>query len=401
MKKSFILLPMLMLMLSACGGGGTSSSSSSTTSGSSSSGSSTPEPTPVEVNYGSLEAPLTVGTFLEEAGKLNLSNGEFSKKHFFVQGVAQTYFAFNESYDNYDKFKLGESKTSDKTIDVSGAKRGEGISDVYQNDTFVVEGLAEKYNNALCIYFIKDTDYPVVQKLVTRGESTATVAAFENGKVDGLMDKYENGKTAEFTVTVDSGFKIDSVKVYGNALTLEGGKYSFVVKGDVEVKVTIVADAPATHLARYDFSVLKDNGTETTAATLKAAIDSSYKDGTSGNMLSEVTSTTKVFNGNGSGGAYSGKAGMLKFGTSTETGTFTIKLTGTVSKVTLGYHDFYKLSTQYPATSNTFEINGVAKANPYNDTGEPQEVVFELTVASDELVFKANGRAVLFTMVFE
>ncbi len=390
-KRSLILLPAMML-LAACGP--TDGSSSTTTGGDT--------PSPSSVNYGTLEAPLTVTNFLEEAAKLKLENQAFSTKHFFVKGVAQTYFAWNTSYKNYDKFKLGETKTSETKIDVTGMQRGEGITDVYQGDTFVVEGLAEKYNDALCIYFDKTAnDYPAVRKLVERGESTAK-ATIENGKVEGLMDKYENGKTAEFTVAADSGFKIDKVEVYGGALKADAtGKYTFTVAGDAEVKVTIIADVPVTHFARYDFSTLTGKGAQADAASLKKAFDDSYKDGSKGNMLSEVTAASTVYDGNGSGGAYNGKSGMLKFGKSGTDGSFTIKLTDTVNKVTLNYHDFYASSDSNPTTTNKFAVNGVEKANPYNKDGTPEDVVFELTAPSDTLEFKATGRAVLFSVLFE
>lgn len=391
-KKSLILLPAMML-LAACG----PTEGGSTTSKSSDGGD-----TPSVVNYGTLETPLTVSEFLLEADKLQLENQAFSEKHFFVKGVAQSYFTWNSSYKNYDKFQLGETKTSEVKIDVTGMQKGTGVDDVYQGDTFVVEGLAEKYKDALCIYFNKDAnDYPAVRALLSRGESSVK-ATVTNGKVEGLMAKYENGKTAEFTVTADSGFKVDSVKVYGGALVADStGKYSFTVAGDANVEVTTIADAPVTHLARYDFSTLTGKGTALDAAGLKTAFDECYKDGASGNILSEVTSVEKVYNGNQSGGFYNEKPGVLKFGTSSLNGSFTIKLTVAVNKVTLNYHDFFASSADYPTTTNKFSVNGVEKANPYTSDGTPEDVVFELTSASDTLEFKATKRAILFAVVFE
>ncbi len=247
-KRSLILLP-AMILLAACGPADQSTSSTPTTT-------TTSEVTPVKVDYGSLESPLTVTKFLEEAAKLELENGKFSEKHFFVKGVAQTYFAWNETYNNYDKFKLGETKTSETKIDVTGMQRGTGIDDVYQGDTFVLEGLAEKYNDELCIYFDKNAnDYPVVQKLVSRGESTVSVATVENGKVEGLLEKYENGKMAEFTVTADAGFKVASVEVYSKELTMgEDGKYIFTVMGDATIKVITQSEASTEKIASIEIA---------------------------------------------------------------------------------------------------------------------------------------------------
>ena len=233
--KSFILLPAMMLILASCGP--KEDSSSSTSSSSSSTSESTTTSQPVEVKYGSLEAPLKVDEFVTEAGKLKLGHQEFSKKTFFVEGYVDSSMVWNEGYGNFNKFKLATAKGSETMVEVSGAKRGEGVSDVYHNDTIVLEGLAEVYNDVLCIYFDKtNNNYPTIHK-VTAGESMIKVTA-EHASVTGLMEKYMNGAMGEFTVKAESGFEIVSVMAYGTALTETEGKYFFKVSGDGEVLVT-------------------------------------------------------------------------------------------------------------------------------------------------------------------
>lgn len=321
-KRSLILLPAMML-LAACGPTDQSTSATPTTT-------TTSGVTPVQVDYGSLESPLTVTKFLEEAGKLELENGKYSEKHFFVQGVAQTYFAWNDTYKNYDKFQLGETKTSETKIDVTGMQRGTSINDVYQGDTFVLEGLAEKYKDALCIYFNKDAnDYPVVQKLVSRGESMVAVAAIENGKVEGLLEKYENGKTAEFAIAVDAGFKVVSVEVYNKEITMgEDGKYSFTVMGDATIKVTTQSEASTEKIVSIEIVATSFTASDdkTSATFSKDGVDFVLEKHESTNAL-RVTDTNhlRIY----------------------KNAKFTIKLSGMIKKIVFtssekdSYNDYY------------------------------------------------------------
>ena len=322
-KRSLILLPAMMLLV-ACGPTDQSTSTTPTTT------TTTSGVTPVKVDYGSLESPLTVTKFLEEAGKLELENGSFSEKHFFVEGVAQTYFAWNNTYKNYDKFKLGETKTSETKIDVTGMQRGEGIDDVYQGDTFVVEGLAEKYEDELCIYFNKKAnDYPLVQKLVSRGESTVSFVTVENGKVEGLLEKYENGKTAEFTVTADTGFKVVSVEVYSKEIAMgEDGKYNFRVMGDATIKVTTQSKASTEKIVSIEIAATSFIASEdkTSATFSKDGVDFVLEKNESTNAL-RLTDTNhlRIY----------------------KNAKFTIKLSGVIKKITFtssekdSYNDYY------------------------------------------------------------
>lgn len=267
--KSFILLPAMMLILASCGP--KEDSSSSTSPSSSSTSESTTTSQPVEVKYGSLEAPLKVDEFVTEAGKLKLGHQEFSKKSFFVEGYVDSSMVWNEGFGNFNKFKLATAKGSETMIEVSGAKRGEGVSDVYHNDTIVLEGLAEVYNDVLCIYFDKtNNNYPTIHK-VTVGESMIKVTA-EHASVTGLMEKYTNGAMSEFTVLVDAGFKVNSVTAYGKELSEKEGKYTFKVMGDGEVKV-LTSEASSkdivvtTPIAATSFKTVE--GTTTAAFTDK------------------------------------------------------------------------------------------------------------------------------------
>ncbi len=233
-----------MLILASCGDNTSESTSptsetptsESTGSTPSSSGSETPSTT---VNYGTEEAPLTVAEFNTEAAKLGLNNEEFSTEHFFVKGYVKSAPTYASAHSSYS-FKLGNSKEDTSYINVGGAKRDESVDEPYQNDTVVVSGLAEFFNNYYAIYYTDD-DSPAI-KSVTRGTSTVT-STIKNGTISGLEATYANGATASFTVTVDTGYKISNVTANSKELTPTDGTYSFTVAGDTNVEVNIVDEA--------------------------------------------------------------------------------------------------------------------------------------------------------------
>ncbi len=404
-KNSLVLLPIAALFLAGCNNtpaeSDTTSSetpSSSTSSSSSETPSSSSTSETVTVNYGTVDAPLSIAEFNTEADKLDLGNEDFSAEHFFVKGYVVDVPTFYSSTSTY-KLKLTDGKNDTTYINVNGVKIDTGVEVPCQNDTVVVKGLAEFYNGKYSIWYT-ESDFPEL-KSVTRGTSTVT-SSIENGTIAGLETSYTNGATATFTVTADEGYTITQVFAYGNALEAVDGQYSFVVAGDAVVNVILSKDGETvSYLAKYDFSSLTGTGTEFSTTTFKTAFANSYVSGSSGNVVSEVTTVTKVSNGNGSGGAHENEKGLIKFGTSKVNGTFAITLTKEVNKVTLNYHDFYKSSADYSSTKNTFTINDVTKANPYNATAAGEDVVFELATASNTLTFTANGRAVVFSMILE
>ena len=221
-KKTLILLSAAMIMMLASCGDNESSDplssipASTTSSSTTSAGSSD---TPSAVNYGTEEAPLTVASLKTEAAKLNLADKSYSASKFYVKDVvdaASNYLTLTGNVRVYD-FSSEEKN-------------------ICQNDTVLVEGYIQcsgEYFN----FAKKEDDQPVI-KSVTKGQSKVTVTV-ENGKVNGLNESYTNGETASFTVDVDTGYELKSVSAYGTDLTATDGTYSFIVKGDVSVLVTI------------------------------------------------------------------------------------------------------------------------------------------------------------------
>lgn len=158
----------------------------------------------------------------------------------------------------------------------------------------------------------------------------------------------------------------------------------------------------------YSFASLSGEGGksyEVLAADAKALFEGCVTSGTS--IISEVTDSAKMFNGNGLGGAHVDEFGLLKFGTTSANGTLTLSLTHEVSKVTVNCHDFYASSDAYPVNTNSLAVNSDSKLLPYNETGAGTDVVWTVS-KTKTLNFEFSnsesgkgGRGVVFSITLE
>lgn len=147
------------------------------------------------------------------------------------------------------------------------------------------------------------------------------------------------------------------------------------VSGSINLTVKTSAAQPLTQDLVIDFSNL-ENGSEFTTETLLAAIKAAVP-AASASLVKEVSAVSKVYAGNGTGGAHANAAGLIKTGTSSANGTFTVAFGALFNKVVINCHDFYAASTQYPTTSQTIKVNNAdAQLLPYNATGAWEDVTF-------------------------
>ncbi len=193
----------------------------------------------------------------------------------------------------------------------------------------------------------------------------------------------------------------DMVTVYGVLSTYKGTpqlKSAWLMAHDVKEEEVQKPAFDGTK-ATYDFTGATGKGTAVTEAdaALKLVNDSCT---TATSPLTAVT-MTKVYDGNGSGGAKNGQSGMLKFGTSSANGSMTLNFGDKkVTKVEIKCHDFQKKSEQYPTTKTTIAVNGgEAQAVPYNETAEAAVVTFELAEGASEITINASGRLVIYEIV--
>lgn len=160
------------------------------------------------------------------------------------------------------------------------------------------------------------------------------------------------------------------------------------------------SSAPVGGAVVYDFSSLTGDGAKLDDPDMfKGCVKS-------GSNVIDSYVSTNVYNGNGSGGAYANKTGLIKFGKSSENGELTLTLSRKVSKVTINVSDFYKDEGKgYPA--NYILVNGDRKDCPYNASATPADLVWNVSATDSIKISSANpdsakgGRFVVFKLTLE
>lgn len=157
--------------------------------------------------------------------------------------------------------------------------------------------------------------------------------------------------------------------------------------------------APVVKNVTYNFATsATKNGTELTATTALALFNNSTD---AGSVLTSVA-VTKVYEGNGTGGAFENKTGLLKTGTSKANGklVLTFEESRKVAKVEIKCHDFYVISEKYPTNSNTVAVNGgTAVKAPYTEDGTPAVMTFNLDGTSNVVTIDFAKRVCIFEIV--
>lgn len=156
------------------------------------------------------------------------------------------------------------------------------------------------------------------------------------------------------------------------------------------------SQAPAaTYLSAYDFTTSTHTSTGGNAldtAGVKTLFTDSYKAGTAAaSVVTDVTTATKVYDGNGSGGAYPNTAQLIKLGTSSASAELVLTVSENVGYVVIKCHDWYTASDSYPTGSNKLEVNGTEKAFPYTSGPTATAVEFEFTASTTITIKTSNS----------
>ena len=199
--------------------------------------------------------------------------------------------------------------------------------------------------------------------------------------IEGTTAKVTRGTadaTVKLTATITSGNETDT-KVF----TIVVKKVAEQPAGSVEVVYTFATSSTK-------------QGSELNANTALTLLNNS----TTSELSLVSVETTKVYDGNGTGGAYANQSGFLKMGTGSVAGVLKLQFTAdvAVSKVEISCHDWYKKSDQYPTNSNKVSVNGSQEVlAPYNTEGTPEVLTFE--VDGDNYVeITSNLRIFLFSI---
>ena len=196
---------------------------------------------------------------------------------------------------------------------------------------------------------------------VTWTSSNTSVATVNNGIVTAV-----SAGTATITAKVNSYTATCRVTV-----TSSGGGQS----GD-HLSATV----------DLDYTGLTGDGTEITSSNALSKIGR-------GNSHVTAVTTSKIYDGNYSGGALGATTGLLKTGTSSAGGSINLTLDGYANKVEILCHDFYKPSSSYPTNSNTISVNGSdAQLAPYNSDVTFETLTFDLAEESKNISIDIQTR---------
>ena len=167
-------------------------------------------------------------------------------------------------------------------------------------------------------------------------------------------------------------------------LSANGGYTLTKVAG--ALTITAVATEVQEQGITLNYAGLTGTGTEIAAEDALAKIGK-------GNAHVTAVTATKIYDGNGTGGALENTTGLLKTGTGKAAGQIVLTLDAKASKVEILCHDFYKPSEQYPTNSNKVSVNGSAEQLPaYNADVTFGTLTFELAEASETITINFANR---------
>jgi len=273
-KKLLVLAPLMALVLTGCfsrtptnkkkkssstttaqtstSGGSTTSGGSSGTSGGTSGGSSggtsgttsTPTPPGPTETHGTLDNPISVGDAKTIGNGLagQSSQTVYDTINAYVRGVVQTEPEESSKVSGTYRFKVADSYTSDQYIMFYWGRVNSGATLPSNGDEVTLFGRIANYNNGGTIELAgkqNEIDDPLIMKSNHR-EVAISVNQVEHATVSSIPTKANTGDTVSFTVTADTGYSVDSVKVNGVIIPESSGSYSFKVADTSAILITIV-----------------------------------------------------------------------------------------------------------------------------------------------------------------
>ena len=154
----------------------------------------------------------------------------------------------------------------------------------------------------------------------------------------------------------------------------------------------------APSVAAYNFATTSTKkGTKLDNAS---ALTLFQKSSTSTDLVS--VAVTNIYDGNGDGGAYPQQGGFIKTGKSKTAGQLVLTFAEgkKVAKVEIKCHDWNTKSDSYPTNSNKVAVNGgTAVLAPYNTTGAPEVMTFELDGSSNVVTIDTKDRVFIFEII--
>jgi len=191
--------------------------------------------------YGSLNKPKTVAEALAIAAEECKEKNDHTAEPVYIKGIVTKAPSYNAEKGFSQNIYLKDALTDAKDLWVYSANH-DALKVPYQNDTVVLHGYIMNYNGTIEVSNVKIDNtsvYPEVDS-VTRGTSTISYT-IDHGTINAEAPKSAKNNTEfSFKVTPETGYKVDSVTIAGDAVTADAnGVYKAYVKGDTSVIVNI------------------------------------------------------------------------------------------------------------------------------------------------------------------
>ena len=192
--------------------------------------------------YGSVNKPKTVAQILAIAAEECKNANDQTAEPVYVKGIVW------KAPTNKDGFSqniyLKDAVSDEKDLLVYSANH-DALKVPYKNDQVVLHGYLMNYSGTIEISNVTVNGAKVYPEIdaVTRGDSTITYNV-ENGAVNADAPKSaKNNSEFSFSVTPESGYKVDRVAINGDAVEADAnGLYKGVVKGDTTVNIDITPE---------------------------------------------------------------------------------------------------------------------------------------------------------------
>lgn len=224
--------------------------------------------------YGTSDAPLDVKGALQVGKDECKTDKAYSSKEVYVTGKVMTPGTYSEQHKNYTGMVLQSLEDPNVTLTVYRVLAGEGVDAPEANDIVKVHGYMQKYNSNLQMSY-KDKSTPTIY--ANENGSSNVTSSGEHVTFNGLpTEAVANGTSVSFTVTVESGYVLDSVSVNKTKLDPDSeGKYTFTVSGDMAVEALTHKEGEASLQAQtIKYSGSTGNATGNNDAKLLGLDDS-------------------------------------------------------------------------------------------------------------------------------
>ena len=360
------------------------------------------------INYGTAEAPLTIA---EAKAVLDKTGTNESKQPLFVKGIISTNKAFSATYHNGEVWLQSDDGTVAKAfeaysceIDASLNYQGDPAVDELVGYEVVVTGYGKIYGTTYELTNVTRDGNRINPKIISMEKQSVPATGIALDKTSAEIEVAEElqlkatlspagaegtvvwSSSAEGVATVDQNGKVVGVAAGTATITAQ---VSETIKAECAVTVKAAAQVqPLTEAVTLNYSNLTGKGAEITSADVALSTVGQ------GNSHVKAVEVTKVYDGNGSGGAYANTAGFLKTGTGSVAGQIKLTLDALANKVEILCHDFYKKNESNPTNSNTFSVNGSAtQLAPYNENATFGTLTFDLAEDSKTITIDINKRA--------